>query len=95
MDTALGNKADDSNTLHKTGSETASGAKTFSGGLTSSGAFTTSGSSFNMHTTDGKVGVSADQGSVVGKLIITADTIQIASSTSGTDTIINCGVSYT
>lgn len=95
MDTALGNKADDSNTLHKTGAETASGAKTFSGGLTSSGAFTTSGTSFNMHTTDNKVGVSADQGSVVGKLIITADTIAIASSTSGTDTIINCGVSYT
>lgn len=89
MDAALANKADDSNTFHKSGTETATGNKTFSG------TFTTSGTSFNMHTTDNKVGVAADQGSVVGKLNITADTISIASSTSGSDTIINCGVSYT
>lgn len=95
MDTALGNKANDNAVLHLAGAETATGPKTFSGGLTSTGATTASGASFDLHTTDGKVGVSADQGSVVGKLLITADTIAIASSTSGTDTIINCGVSYT
>lgn len=95
MDTALGNKANDNAVLHLAGAETATGPKTFSGGLTSTGATTASGTSFDLHTTDGKVGVSADQGSVVGKLLITADTITVASSTSGTDTIINCGVSYT
>lgn len=95
MDTALGNKANDNAVLHLAGAETATGPKTFSGGLTSTGATTASGASFDLHTTDGKVGVSGDQGSVVGKLLITADTIAVASSTSGTDTIINCGVSYT
>lgn len=95
MDAALGNKANDNAVLHLAGAETATGAKTFSGGLTSTGATTASGASFDLHTTDGKVGVAADQGSVVGKLLITADTIAVASSTSGTDTIINCGVSYT
>ena len=89
MDTALANKADDNNTFHKSGTETATGNKTFSG------TFTTSGTSFNMHTTDGKVGVSADQGSVVGKLNITAENINIRSSVNANDCIIDCGVSYT
>ncbi|MBO4726302.1 MAG: hypothetical protein J5598_01720 [Clostridia bacterium] len=95
MDTALAAKATDADVLHKTGAETASGAKTFSGGLTSTGSTTASGTAFDLHTTDNKAGVSADQGAVVGRLNVTADTIVIGSSTSGTDTIINLGVSYT
>lgn len=95
MDTALGNKADDSGVLHITGAETATGAKTFSGGLTSTGATTASGTSFDLHTTDNKAGVSADQGSVVGKLNVTADSIAIAASNSANDVTINLGVSYT
>ena len=96
MDTALSSKANDSAALHKAGTETATGNKTFSGTFTASGSSLTGNTNaFNIHTKDGKVGVAADQGSVVGKLLITADTIAVASSTSGTDTIINCGVSYT
>lgn len=96
MDTALSAKANDSAALHKAGTETATGNKTFSGTFTASGSSLTGNTNaFNIHTKDGKVGVSGDQGSVAGKLLITADTIAIASSTSGTDTIINCGVSYT
>lgn len=96
MDTALSAKANDSAALHKAGTETATGNKTFSGTFTASGSSLTGNTNaFNIHTKDGKVGVAADQGSVVGKLLITADTIAVASSASGTDTIINCGVSYT
>lgn len=95
MDTALSSKANESDAFHKAGTETATGNKTFSGTFTASGSSLTGNTNaFDIHTKDGKVGVSADQGSVVGKLLITADTIAIASSTSGTDTIINCGVSY-
>lgn len=96
MDAALQRKADDSAALHKAGTETASGDKTFSGTFTASGSSLTGNTNaFDIHTKDGKVGVAADQGSVVGKLNITADSISVASSTSGNDTIINCGVSYT
>lgn len=96
MDTALGNKADDSTVLHKTGTETATGDKTFSGTVTASGSSLTGNTNaFDIHTKDAKVGVAADQGSVAGKLNITADSISVTSSISGNDTIINCGVSYT
>lgn len=96
MDTALGNKADDSAVLHKAGTETATGNKTFSGTVTASGSSLTGNTNaFDIHTKDSKVGVSADQGSVAGKLNITADTIAIGSSTSGNDVVIDLGVSYT
>ncbi len=96
MDTALGNKANDSTVLHKAGTETATGNKTFSGTFTASGSSLTGNTNaFNIHTKDAKVSVAADQGSVAGKLNITADTIAIGSSTSGNDVIINLGVSYT
>lgn len=96
MDTALGNKANDSAVLHKAGTETATGNKTFSGTVTASGSSLTGNTNaFDIHTKDSKVGVSADQGSVAGKLNITADTIAIGSSTSGNDVVIDLGVSYT
>lgn len=96
MDTALGNKANNNAVLHKAGTETATGNKTFSGTVTASGSSLTGNTNaFNIHTKDAKVGVAADQGSVAGKLNITADTIAIGSSTSGNDVIINLGVSYT
>lgn len=95
MDTALGNKANDSAVLHKAGTETVTGDKTFSGTFTASGlSLTGNTNAFDIHTKDAKVGVAADQGSVAGKLNITADTIAIGSSTSGNDVIINLGVSY-
>lgn len=96
MDTALGNKADDGAVLHKAGTETATGDKTFSGTFTASGSSLTGNTNaFDIHTKDAKVGVAADQGSVAGKLNITADMIAIGSSTSGNDVVIDLGVSYT
>lgn len=96
MDTALSTKANDSAVLHKAGTETATGNKTFSGTVTASGSSLTGNTNaFDIHTKDSKVGVAADQGSVAGKLNITADTIAIGSSTSGNDVVIDLGVSYT
>ena len=70
--------------------------KIFSGTFTASGSSLTGNTNaFDIHTKDAKVGVAADQGSVAGKLNITADMIAIGSSTSGNDVIINLGVSYT